>query len=266
MGVADGRARTGKGRGKRVPAGPGGAARGDEGARACSLEEERLRLSCLLSAEDAAHAAGFRIVAGIDEVGRGCLAGPVYAGAVVLSRRATIWGLDDSKVLLEEVRERVARRVHDTAVGAAVGAATPAEIDALGIVEAAFLAMRRALLTLAAAGVVPDLILIDAFTIPGCVTPQRAYIHGDARVAAIAAASVVAKSARDRYMNGLDRSYPHYGFSSHRGYATPEHLDALTRHGPSPEHRLTFERVVPVLGLSPSPLLRDTAENAGARV
>jgi len=134
-------------------------------------------------------------------------------------------------------------------------------------VEASFLAMKRALGALASRGVVPDLLLVDAFRIPGCSTPQRAYVHGDARVAGIAAASVVAKCARDRYMEVVHEEYPHYGFSSHRGYATPEHLDALGRHGPCPLHRLTFDRVVPSnpRGLSPSALLRDTAENAGVR-
>src|SRR5512143_2904332 len=219
------------GRGRR------GASREAAASRSCSLEEERLRVECLGSAEEAAYAAGFRVVAGVDEVGRGCLAGPVYAGAVVLSRRVTLRGLDDSKVLEADVRECVARRVQRTAVGVAIGAATPAEIDALGIAEAAFLAMRRALASLEASGVVPDLILVDAFRIPGCPTPQRPYLHGDARVAAIAAASVVAKGARDLFMDGLDRAYPPYGFASHRGYATAEHIDALVRHGPSPVHR-----------------------------
>lgn len=238
--------------------------------RSSSLEDERLRFECLASAEEAAYSGGSRFVAGVDEVGRGCLAGPVYAGAVVLARNATVWGLDDSKLLLEEVRDAVARRVLATALAVGLGAATPVEIDSLGIVEATFLAMRRALLALeASSGVTPDLVLVDAFRIPALATPQRAYVHGDSRVAAIAAASVVAKCARDRYMATLDRDYPHYGFASHRGYATAEHLDALLRHGPSPVHRLSFERVVPARtpGTLPRPaLLRDTARNAqGAR-
>ncbi len=243
--------RVGSGRGRREPA---------RTARACSLEEERLRIDCLVSTEEAAYAAGFRVVAGVDEVGRGCLAGPVYAGAAVLARGVTLWGLDDSKVLFDDVREDVARRVLETAIGVGLGAATAAEIDSLGIVEASFLAMRRALAALTAAGVVPDLVLVDAFRLPGCAPAQRAYVHGDARVAAIAAASVVAKCARDRFMEDLDREYPHYGFASHRGYATAEHIDALFRHGPCPVHRLTFDRVVPGRGLSPPPLLRETPE------
>lgn len=235
--------------------------------RSCSLEDERLRIDCLLATELAATAAGFTAVAGVDEVGRGCLAGPVYAGAVVLGRRSALNGLDDSKLLLDDVRDAVAQRVRETARGFGIGAATPAEIDTLGIVEATFLAMRRALERLETCGVVPDLILVDAFRIPGVATQQKAFIHGDARVAAIAAASVVAKSARDRFMETLHHEYPHYGFASHRGYATAEHIDALSRHGPSPVHRLSFERVVPLrrpTALSRAPLLRDT-EGTGAR-
>ena len=252
------------GRGRRGTKPRGAASPGAE-PRSCSLEEERLRVECLCATEDAAHAAGFRVVAGVDEVGRGCLAGPVYAGAVVLSRRARPNGLDDSKVLLEEVREAVSRKVHATSVGVGIGAATPAEIDALGIVEASFLAMRRALGALERSGVVPDLVLVDAFRSPGVSVSQKAFVHGDARVGAIAAASVVAKSARDHVMDDLAGDYPHYGFDAHRGYATPEHLDALHRHGPSPVHRLSFERVVPVRGpaaLSRGPLLRETVFTA----
>jgi ribonuclease HII len=254
-----------RGRRPRSGSGPRGEPRGDP-ARSCSLEEERLRVDCLCAAEEAAYAAGFRAIAGVDEVGRGCLAGPVYAGAVMLTRRVPLSGLDDSKLLPDDVRDSVARRVIATAVGVGLGAATPAEIDGLGIVEATFLAMRRALAVLEKACGVPDLIMIDAFRIPALAIPQRAYIHGDARVASIAAASVVAKCARDRFMETLDAEYPHYGFASHRGYATPEHIAALDRHGPSPVHRLSFDRVVPVrrpAALSRAPLLRDTvpAEN-----
>src|SRR6185503_16497542 len=125
------------------------------------------------AAEEAAYAAGFRAVAGVDEVGRGCLAGPVYAGAVVLGKRVGLSGLDDSKVLPDDVRDAVARRVHETAIGVGIGAATPAEIDAIGIVGASFLAMRRALSILESRGVVPDLILVDAFRIPSVKPPQR---------------------------------------------------------------------------------------------
>ncbi|MFI5120738.1 MAG: ribonuclease HII [Thermoanaerobaculia bacterium] len=200
--------------------------------------------------EEEARARGHALIAGVDEVGRGCLAGPVYAGAVIFSRRVTLSGLDDSKVLLPEVREALASRIRAAAAGAAVGAATAAEIDAIGIVAATLLAMRRALELLRRTGLVPSLVLVDAVHVPGLETAQEAYIRGDGRVAAIAAASIVAKVERDARMDELGARYPFYGFESHRGYATPEHISALRRHGPSPEHRLTFDRVLVRRGTS----------------
>ena len=214
------------------------------GRNACDLGSERMRVSALFGIEAASRAEARGPVAGVDEVGRGCLAGPVYAGAVVFEREEPILGLDDSKALLPEVRADLAPRIRRAAAGVAIGAATAAEIDALGIVDATFLAMRRALENLVRAGVAPALVLFDAVRLPGFGTPQRAFIRGDARVAAIAAASIVAKTARDARMDELDAVFPCYGFGSHRGYATPEHLSALRRHGPSPEHRLTFDRVL----------------------
>lgn len=202
----------------------------------------------LFAIENEARAEGHALIAGLDEVGRGCLAGPVYAGAVVFEGPSTLPGLDDSKALLPVVREALAVRISGAALSAAVGAATAAEIDAIGIVAASFLAMRRALEIVRATGRMPSLVLVDAFRIPGLDVPQRAYIRGDSRVAAIAAASIVAKVARDARMDELERRFPVYGFGSHRGYATPEHLSALRRHGPSPEHRLTFDRVVVIRG------------------
>jgi ribonuclease HII len=212
---------------------------------ACDLSAERERVGRLLAAETAAFGEGFRFVAGVDEVGRGCLAGPVYAGAVVLSGRARIPGLDDSKALPADVRTDLAARIRRRALGVGVGAASAAEIDTLGIAPATRLAMRRALDSLREAGVVPDLVLVDAVTLPGLPVPQRAFVHGDARVACIAAASIVAKVERDRKMEVLDREWPFYGLAEHRGYGTAAHLDALRRHGPSPQHRLTFEGVLP---------------------
>ncbi|MEO8586255.1 MAG: ribonuclease HII [Acidobacteriota bacterium] len=201
-------------------------------------------MACLFAIEGEAHAEGHALIAGVDEVGRGCVAGPVYAGAVVFEGPLELPGLDDSKALLPEVREAVALRIGLAARCAAVGAATAAEIDAIGIVAATFLAMRRALGCARASGGIPSLVLVDAFRIPGLDVSQRAYVRGDSRVAAIAAASIVAKVARDARMDELDRRFPFYGFGSHKGYATPEHLSALRRHGPCPEHRLTFDRVL----------------------
>jgi ribonuclease HII len=218
---------------------------GSGGSRsACDLATERERLAGLFAIEDEARAGGHLLIAGVDEVGRGCLAGPVYAGAVVFDRRVALPGLDDSKALLSEVRESLASRIREVARGAEVGAATAAEVDAIGIVAATFLAMRRALDLLRGAGLFPSLVLVDAVRVPGLEIAQRAYVRGDGRVAAIAAASIVAKVARDARMDELERRFPIYGFGSHRGYGTPEHLSALRRHGPCPEHRLTFDRVV----------------------
>jgi ribonuclease HII len=222
--------------------------RGSVGARrllACELRAERDRVRDLLFEEAGARSEGFGAVAGVDEVGRGSLAGPVYAAAVVLGGLAELPGLDDSKALLPEVRADLARRIRRRATAAGVGAATPAEIDALGIVPATHLAMRRALENLGASGTAPDLVLLDALRLPGLPVPQRAFVRGDARVACIAAASIVAKVERDLLMETLDRKWPVYGFAAHRGYGTPEHLGALRRHGPSPQHRLTFDGVLP---------------------
>ena len=218
---------------------------GSGGSRnACDLATERERVEGLFAIEEEARAEGHLLIAGVDEVGRGCLAGPVYAGAVAFDRRVTLPGLDDSKALLPEVRRALASRIRETARGAEVGAATAAEIDAIGIVAATLLAMRRALELLRLAGLAPSLVLVDAVRVPGIEVAQRAYIRGDGRVAAIAAASIVAKVARDARMEELERRFPVYGFGSHRGYATPGHLSALRRHGPCPEHRLTFDRVL----------------------
>jgi ribonuclease HII len=218
---------------------------GSGGSRsACDLATERERLAGLFAIEDEARAGGHLLIAGVDEVGRGCLAGPVYAGAVVFDRRVALPGLDDSKALVPEVRESLASRIREVARGAEVGAATAAEVDAIGIVAATLLAMRRALDLLRGAGLLPSLVLVDAVRVPGLEIAQRAYVRGDGRVAAIAAASIVAKVARDARMDELERRFPIYGFGSHRGYGTPEHLSALRRHGPGPELRLTFDGVV----------------------
>ncbi len=215
---------------------------------ACDLRAERERLERLFAIEEAARREGRRCVAGVDEVGRGCLAGPVYAAAAVFPGFEPLCGLDDSKALLPDVREDLARRIRARALGVAVCAASAVEIDAIGIVPATLLAMRRALDALRREGVVPDLVLFDAVTLPGLDAAQRSFVRGDSRVACIAAASIVAKTARDRRMDALDSAWPVYGFSSHRGYGTAAHLAALRRHGPSPEHRLTFEGVLPTSG------------------
>ncbi|MBM3318578.1 MAG: ribonuclease HII [Candidatus Eisenbacteria bacterium] len=186
---------------------------------------------------------GCACVAGVDEAGRGCLAGPVVAGAVVLGRRAPR-GIDDSKRLSREQRERLLLALGDSGARIAWAEASPEEIDRLNIRRASFLAMRRAVERL---GVEPDALLVDGFEIPGLGLRQRALIHGDALSVSIAAASIVAKVTRDRAMRALAETLPGYGFERHFGYPTREHLAALERLGPTPWHRRSFEPVRRVL-------------------
>ena len=180
---------------------------------------------------------GFRRIAGTDEVGRGCLAGPVVAAVVVLDPSRHIPGLADSKLLTPAARERLFAVIADCADAWAVGSASPDEIDQLNIHRASLEAMRRAVLALDPA---PDLVLVDAFRIPDLAVPQRAVVHGDRRCAAIAAASIMAKVTRDREMCVLHESDSRYGFDQHKGYATAAHLAAVARHGYSSLHRRSF--------------------------
>ena len=212
--------------------------------RSGSLAEERARVVALLAAEDVARLGGARLVAGVDEAGRGALAGPVFAAAVAFPEGAVVPGLDDSKVLAAEVREELAPRIRRMAAAWGVGSATAAEIDLLGIAPATFLAMRRALDGLSTLATWPDLVLVDGFPIPSLPAPQRAVVRGDATVACIAAASILAKTSRDAVLRGLDTERPWYGFAAHKGYGSAAHLAALRRHGPSPDHRLTFAGVL----------------------
>jgi len=190
-----------------------------------------------LAFERAAARLGFVRVAGVDEVGRGCLAGPVMAGAVVLDPERPLTGLRDSKLLSARARDRLSDLIRERAAGWAVAAVEPVDIDRLNIHQATLLAMRRAVLALVP---LPDLVLVDAFRIPDLWITQRAIVGGDRRSASIAAASIVAKVMRDRQMEELDRSDPRYGFAAHKGYGTPSHLAALRRHGYGPAHRRSF--------------------------
>ena len=187
--------------------------------------------------ENALRRYGFVCVAGVDEVGRGCLAGPVMAGAVVLDPDRHIPGLADSKALTESARERLYDVITVKAVSWAVAAAEPAEIDTINIHQATLQAMRRAVLALAP---LPDAVLVDAFRIPSLPLAQRGVVKGDRHCAAIAAASIVAKVTRDRLMDRLHVEDPRYGFDRHKGYATADHLSAVSRYGYSPIHRRSF--------------------------
>ena len=187
--------------------------------------------------ENALRRYGFVCVAGVDEVGRGCLAGPVMAGAVVLAPDRHISGLADSKALTEPARERLYDVIVAKALAWAVVGVEPAEIDAINIHQATLQAMRRAVLALAP---LPDAVLVDAFRIPDLPMAQRGVIKGDRQCAAIAAASIVAKVTRDRLMDRLHTEDPRYGFDRHKGYATADHLSALSRFGYSGVHRRSF--------------------------
>jgi ribonuclease HII len=177
-------------------------------------------------------------IAGIDEAGRGPLAGPVAAAAVILDPKNIPKGLNDSKLLAPDVREALYEDIVARAIGVSVSFASAAEIDAINIRQATFAAMRRALAALA---VLPSHVLIDGNDLPPClVCKGETLVKGDAKSASIAAASIVAKVTRDRLMRRLCTVHPVYGFSRHAGYATRAHLAAIAEHGPSPYHRLTF--------------------------
>ncbi|MCP9440624.1 MAG: ribonuclease HII [Nitrospira sp.] len=187
--------------------------------------------------EQEARRRGYRRVAGLDEAGRGPLAGPVVAAAVIWPVHVGPIGIDDSKRLSEEARERLYHLILERAVGVGVGSADAAEIDALNVLEATRLAMVRALAGLSPP---PDYVLTDAVTIPALSIPLRPIIKGDALSLSIAAASIVAKVTRDRLMVEYHDLYPQYNFPSHKGYGTSEHLRLLAQFGPSPIHRLSF--------------------------
>jgi len=207
-----------------------------------SIVAEFARLSCLRAIDERLELAGWSPVAGVDEAGRGCLAGPVVAAAVVLDGRTTLPGIDDSKKLDPGSRARLASEIRCRARAFAICAVSAEEIDSTDILRATRRAMLEALAGLAAR---PRAALTDAVTLPSSELPCIALVKGDAWSYSIACASILAKEHRDRLLDELDRSYPQYGFARHKGYAVPEHLAALARYGPSPVHRLTFARVVP---------------------
>jgi ribonuclease HII len=196
-------------------------------------------LRCDARFEREARSEGYLRVAGVDEVGRGCLFGPVFAAAVILSPEHPIAGLRDSKQLSAGRREELAPLIRERAVAWAVAQASPEEIDRINILQASRLAMKRAIEQL---DPVPDFLLVDAVTVDLPVA-QRALVHGDALSHSIAAASILAKVDRDACMRQLDELYPQYGLARHKGYPTVEHIKALELYGPTPLHRTTFTPV-----------------------
>jgi ribonuclease HII len=199
-----------------------------------------------LFTERALWGAGFALVAGVDEVGMGPLAGPVIAAAVVLPVDISVDGVADSKTVPKAKRETLADQIAASALGIGIGMVDVDEIDAINIYQAGLLAMRRAVEALPVA---PNHLLIDSRRIPDCTIQQTCVDDGDATVYSIAAASIVAKVHRDRLMRELDERYPGYGFAAHAGYATAAHLSALKSLGPSPVHRRSF---APVRALLPA--------------
>ena len=189
--------------------------------------------------ENEIYAEGFSRICGVDEAGRGPLAGPVYAAAVILPRDAVIDGLNDSKKLTEKKREALFDVITERALTYGIASASVEEIEKLNILNATFLAMNRAVAKLDPA---PELALIDGNRNTGIAMPSRCIVKGDSRCADIAAASILAKVSRDRYMLNLAEKYPQYRFEQHKGYGTKLHYEALREYGPSPEHRPSFLR------------------------
>lgn len=230
----------------------------EDAARACEETETReaeasrpvaarprRRVSLIgTSFEDEARSRGFKLIAGVDEVGRGALAGPVVAAAVILNPEAPLpSGLDDSKKLTREQRERISEELRQSALAYSVGLIAPDEIDRINILEATRRAM---LMALAELDPCADFVLIDALQLKECQLPQRAIIRGDSVSASIAAASVIAKTHRDALMREQHHIYPHYNFAQHVGYGTRAHLAALRTHGACPIHRKSFHGVLPI--------------------
>jgi ribonuclease HII len=197
------------------------------------------KLRCTLKFEKLAWQSGAKLVAGVDEVGRGSLFGPVVAAAVILEPSYRIRGLRDSKLLPAERREILAERIREHSIAITIASVDAARIDEINIYQASRVAMHQAVLQLQPAA---DHLLIDAMRLD-CEIAQRSIIHGDALSASIAAASIIAKVERDRMMVEFDSVYPAYGLASNKGYSTPVHLAALRQHGPCPLHRQSFAPV-----------------------
>lgn len=191
----------------------------------------------LLFHERQVRSRGFQVIAGIDEAGRGPLAGPVVAAAVILPEHCLIKGVNDSKKLSPAMRDRLYDEIMAQAISVGIGMGSPGLIDRINILQATRHAMREALFQMTTQ---PDYILIDGITTIDTTTPQKTIKKGDSLSISIAAASIIAKVSRDRLMRELDGVHPGYGFSGHKGYGSASHLDAIRRLGPSPVHRLTF--------------------------
>lgn len=195
------------------------------------------RLKTLSAFENELSENGYKIIGGIDEVGRGPLSGPVVTAVVVLPSNCRIIGINDSKKLSAKKRQELSEIIKEKAVAYAFGSASPAEIDEINILQATYKAMRRAINSLS---IKPDFILADAVTIPKINIPQRGIIHGDAKSISIGAASIIAKVERDAMMDEFDKVFPEYRFAKNKGYGSSEHINAIKKYGPCPIHRRSF--------------------------
>ncbi len=203
--------------------------------RLAALEEEKNRIYEMNSYER--KYGEYTYVCGIDEVGRGPLAGPVMAAAVILPKNCDILYINDSKQLTEKMREKLYDEIMEKAIAIGVGSVPPAKIDEINILQATYEAMRQAIGNLK---VTPDILLNDAVTIPQVPIKQVPIIKGDAKSVSIAAASIIAKVARDRIMTAYDQIFPAYGFASNKGYGSGDHIEVLKKFGPTPLHRMSF--------------------------
>ncbi len=209
--------------------------RGNVMTKKLNLEEERARLKTMREYED--HQGIATIICGVDEAGRGPLAGPVVAGAVILPKDAEILYLNDSKKLTERRRNLLFKEIQEKATSWSIGVVDHEKIDEINILQATYEAMRKAVWGLS---IMPEILLNDAVIIPGLPVQQIPIIKGDSKSVSIAAASILAKVTRDQMMVEYDTIYPEYGFAAHKGYGTPAHLAAIKKYGPSPIHRQTF--------------------------
>ncbi|TCS93129.1 RNase HII [Hazenella coriacea] len=203
-------------------------------------EKELQRLEQMWQYEREARTKGIQIIAGVDEAGRGPLAGPVVASAVILPIDFDVTGINDSKQLSGEQREKLKQKIEQNAISIGVGIVDAEVIDRINILQATYQAMR---LAIQQCQPVPDLLLADAVTIPQISIPQKSIIKGDAKSHSIAAASIIAKTTRDEWMRQAAEEYPEYGFEQHMGYGTPTHLEAIRQYGPCPIHRRSFAPV-----------------------
>jgi ribonuclease HII len=215
----------------------------DESASRVSLFEELYVTELGIDYEQQAVAAGYKLIAGVDEVGRGCIAGPVVAAACILDLSKPLpEGLNDSKKLTAETRERITVELKEHCIAYAIGEIDAPEIDRINILEATKQAM---LIAIGALEPAADYVLIDALHLKQCSLPQKGIIKGDSLSASIAAASILAKTYRDALMRDLHDIYPQYGFDSNKGYGAAVHWKGINEHGPCPVHRMTFHGVVP---------------------